>query len=414
MLLQRPPPPPDLQTPEAVAVLKATKVAYKYRQSSKNMKNQANWKMSPSSTGTNMHSLTKKRQAIPPPNLYLYDHPQEVRLPVLLSAPTDLKKNAVRFFTSRTKVLALLVLLVFVLVAKRQDDVAKPSDAKRLQVQTTDTILEKKNNATRTGNNWAIVMGSTDEIYWDLSLNYTKRYADRHGKCEILLFVIGSHAACMMLKSIHSNTCMPGYDVLSKTFDIIQPTNKDNNSIIKRNMALRYERKLVLILEALDKGYAYVYWKDTDVLIMDCDRSLGQLFHDEEVAKLKRWQSISNRTEQKLDAIFTGDSKGYICTGNMWLRNTPWVRATFTRALEIFKTSNPGPWQDQSAIQYTLLGEPLECREELLPCVRKCIDGGCEGNIPPQQEKHFSSMTQLSSFKSYSRRDGQFSVHFAD
>ena len=206
---------------------------------------------------------------------------------------------------------------------------------------------------------------------------------------------------------------MSGYHVLSKTFDIIQPTNTDNDSTIKRNVDLHYEQKLVLILEALNRGYSYVYWKDKDVLIMDCDRSLEQLFHDEEVAKLKRWQSISNRTEQKLDAIFTGDSMGYICTGNMWLRNTPWVRATFTRALEIFKTSNPGPWQDQAAIQFTLLEEPVRCREGLLPCVRECIDGGCEREFPSQQEKHFSigSMNQLSSFNSYFG-GGQFSVHF--
>ena len=30
---------------------------------------------------------------------------------------------------------------------------------------------------------WVIVMASTDEIHRYLSLKYTKRYADRHGKC---------------------------------------------------------------------------------------------------------------------------------------------------------------------------------------------------------------------------------------
>ena len=128
-----------------------------------------------------------------------------------------------------------------------------------------------------------------------------------------------------------------------------------------------FRLKLVTILKAFDMGYEFVYWKDTDVLIMDCDRTLDDIFASEQQKHRERMINWANHNGQvdktikalayeDIDAVFTGDTVEYICSGNMWLRNSNWTRDLLTRSLEIYDAGSPAPWGDQTAIQYVLVG----------------------------------------------------------
>jgi hypothetical protein len=119
-----------------------------------------------------------------------------------------------------------------------------------------------------------------------------------------------------------------------------------------RTRVERYRQKLVKILEAFDMGYEYAYWKDTDVLIMDCDRTLDDIFASEQQKHRERMINWANHNGQvdktikalayeDIDAVFTGDTDGYICSGNMWLRNSNWTRDLLSRALEINDAGSP-------------------------------------------------------------------------
>jgi len=257
------------------------------------------------------------------------------------------------------------------------------------QYPTYDTHNNIDVDSTHVKKKWAIVMASTNEAHFKFSLQQTKIYADQHG-----------------------------YDIFYKTF-IDDPHSESEIRIDER-----YQRKITTILEAFDKGYENVYWKDTDILIIDCNSTLENQFHQEEVAKWKRLKLLPSRSNvtnttnmgkpPQLDIIFTGDTKGFICTGNMLLRNTQWTRDILKRSLEIQKAIAPRPWHwhDQSAIQYTLLGEPKRCREDLMPCISKCLRGGCETSFPELWEKHFSirDMMKVAPFPHY-RQGPSFGLH---
>ena len=257
---------------------------------------------------------------------------------------------------------------------------------------------------------WVIVMASTNEKYFDLNYNSTKAYADKHGKQNICQQADRIHvqqiSGSFNSRQILLSFLMLGYDFLAKTFG--------DNHIIRNSRRLAYAQKLVMILEAFDRGYEFVYWKDTDVSIIDCDRSLDTIFRNEEIAKWKRWQSLTNFTEAPhLDAVFTGDTNGYICTGNMWLRNTAWSRTIIKESLSIFSGGMFGwPWFDQAAIQWFLLLKPHKCSQDMRRCSKPCEGGGCEKDFPEQHEKHFSiaNMTELSPMNKM--HTGQFSVHY--
>ena len=212
-----------------------------------------------------------------------------------------------------------------------------------------------------------------------------------------------------------------GYKVLSHVDEL--PEN--------RTRVERYRQKLVKILEAFDMGYDYAYWKDTDVLIMDCDRTLDDIFASEQQKHRERMINWANHNGQvdktikalayeDIDAVFTGDLGGYICSGNMWLRNSNWTRDLLSRTLEIVDAGSPqleaGSPQlfDQSAIQYVLMGEPMDCRKSIDTCFKheyKCVNGGCESSFPLSQAKHFTiaDMDDLSRFRE--ALPGRWSVH---
>ena len=254
------------------------------------------------------------------------------------------------------------------------------------QQHFNDTLGKHEQSSTKKKTNWAVLMVSINETYAELSTSMTKKYADIHG-----------------------------YDFIVRTsFDpeIVQDKKK------------RYWQKLITINDALAEGYPFVYWKDTDVIITDCHKSLDKLFQEEKEAKAERWrQANATRSQQKIDVLFTGDTHGILCTGNMWIRNTPWSRDFFSRALDILKTGKPGPWHDQSSVQYLLLGMPKKCSESLKWCMPKrlsCFEGGydCEKLFSAEYRDHVAvgNSATLSAFWQArmlqpKRMEDMFSIH---
>ena len=254
------------------------------------------------------------------------------------------------------------------------------------QHNLNDTLGTHEQRSTNKNTNWAVLMVSINETYAELSIANTKTYTDIHG-----------------------------YDVIVRTkFD------PDIAQVKKR----RYWQKLIRINDALSEGYPFVYWKDTDVIIMDCHKSLDTLFREQNEAKAKRWQQENvTTTQQEIGVLFTGDTHGILCTGNMWIRNTSWSRDFFSRASEILKTGKPGPWHDQSSVQYLLLGMPKKCSENLMRCMPKklsCFEGGydCEKLFSAEYRDHvavgnsqtLSAVLQTRTLQP-NRMEDMFSIH---
>lgn len=207
-----------------------------------------------------------------------------------------------------------------------------------------------------------------------------------------------------------------GYDLIVKAAD--------------RSHAAAYREKFVLLLDALERfGYDHVYWKDTDVVLLDCDQTLEDLFSQGSQAHALQVPVGSGideapcapgnastacppvDTHHGLDALLTSDREGFLNSGNLFLRQSPWTRWLLRRSLAVFDEKdgsfapNPafprtrpttyGPplpfWWDQTCLMYVLLGEPLWCRDSLADCLFLCqgrLRDACEARFPLHVARH--------------------------
>lgn len=138
----------------------------------------------------------------------------------------------------------------------------KPSSSSNITTKTTHNVLHNQTTSSTTNiSSWAIVMACTNESHFDLSLqNLLLIHANRHD-----------------------------YDVLAtKYIDTINSTM--SNKTIQETIELRYQHKILLILAAFELGNPNVFWKDSDVIIHNCNLTLNTLEHH----RLKSTNSTNN------------------------------------------------------------------------------------------------------------------------
>lgn len=258
-----------------------------------------------------------------------------------------------------------------------------PAAYQRVAYNTTMT----NNNASMPDAKWVMVMSSHYEEYADVAYSNARAYAKKHD-----------------------------YDIY-----IHQSVALGDASTKEEKWYEGHRQKLLAILHAFDLNYEYVFWKDTDCIIMNCATSLDDIFEDGRRAHTVPWEDdlggvdpfpseMGPDGKAPLDAVFTSDDPDQLNSGNMLFRNTPWSRYVLHRTLAVFdgrdRAANvtngrkrsrtalhgaPGPHTDQSALVYVLLGEPVRCRDFLEHdyCLFKCKEGGCEERFPYVHAHHF-------------------------